>query len=279
LRSEKWEAVASENDKIQVWIWLANPRTAANVERWPETFARMFDRVFGTKHLSWICFYRSSIASLTSLLIACLCFWSLRPALFHPMISLFKSHWLVWACIIVAANVLPDYISLLESRYVLSKMRRGQASSDKIRWAAIVIGLLLADLVITLFLAALASQLASRLWELAYSWILIPQAQKRGSIYAALARLQYAVNSAVLTPLLGGRSWFWIYPALFTSIWLWLYASAGFLLIAARRVDVGFRWFNRHFDIEHKPLSAIGFVAGALVALVYWVAVVVVRVL
>jgi hypothetical protein len=58
--------------------------------------------------------------------------------------------------------------------------------------------------------------------------------------------------------------------AFITSIWLWLYAGAGFLLIAARRLDIGFRCFNRHFDIEHKPLSAIGLVAGGLVALVWW---------
>jgi len=69
-----------------------------------------------------------------------------------------------------------------------------------------------------------------------------------------------------------------LYPAFFTSIWLWLYAGSGFLLKAARRFDVGFDWFNRKFDIEKKPLQSIGLVAGALVALVYWMAVVVSRV-
>jgi hypothetical protein len=54
------------------------------------------------------------------------------------------------------------------------------------------------------------------------------------------------------------------------SIWLWLYAGSGFLLKAARRFDIGFDWFNRRFDIEKKPLSAIGLVAGALVAILYW---------
>jgi hypothetical protein len=57
-------------------------------------------------------------------------------------------------------------------------------------------------------------------------------------------------------------------PACFKSIWLWLYAGSGFLLKAARRVDIGFDWFNRHFDIEKKPLQSIGLVAGAIVAVV-----------
>ena len=58
-----------------------------------------------------------------------------------------------------------------------------------------------------------------------------------------------------------------------------LYAGSGFLLKAARRFDIGFDWFNRRFDIEKKPLQSIGLVAGALVAVVYWTAVVVRRVL
>ena len=51
-----------------------------------------------------------------------------------------------------------------------------------------------------------------------------------------------------------------------------------FFFKAARRFDIGFDWFNCKFDIEKKPLSAIGLVAGALVALCYWGVVIVSRV-
>ncbi len=67
------------------------------------------------------------------------------------------------------------------------------------------------------------------------------------------------------------------YPVFFTSIWLWLYAASGFILKAAHRFDIGFDWFNRTFDIEKKPLQSIGLVAGAIVAVGYWSAVVVSR--
>jgi hypothetical protein len=63
-----------------------------------------------------------------------------------------------------------------------------------------------------------------------------------------------------------------------SSFWLWLYGVAGFLLIVARRFDIGFDWFNRKFDIEKKPLQSIGLVAGALVAIVYWATVIVGRI-
>jgi hypothetical protein len=69
-----------------------------------------------------------------------------------------------------------------------------------------------------------------------------------------------------------------LFPALVSRTWLWLYVGSGFLLKAARRFDVGFDWLNRKFDLEKKPLQAIALVAGALVALVYWGAMIVSRV-
>jgi hypothetical protein len=59
---------------------------------------------------------------------------------------------------------------------------------------------------------------------------------------------------------------------------LLLYLVSAQTLKAARRFDIGFDWFNRKFDIEKKPLQSIGLVAGALVAVAYWAAVIVGRV-
>jgi hypothetical protein len=47
-------------------------------------------------------------------------------------------------------------------------------------------------------------------------------------------------------------------PALIVSIWMWLPTVSGLLLKAARHLDIGFQWFNSHFDIEKKPLQSIG---------------------
>ena len=56
------------------------------------------------------------------------------------------------------------------------------------------------------------------------------------------------------------------------------YAGAGFILKSAQRFDVSFGWFISKADIEKKPLQSIGLVAGALVAVLYWAAVIVGRV-
>lgn len=61
---ERVEALLTDSTKFEVAVWLVGRKTLGEkVEPWPRTFARVFDRVFGTKHLSWSCFWRSCVAS------------------------------------------------------------------------------------------------------------------------------------------------------------------------------------------------------------------------
>jgi hypothetical protein len=53
--------------KIQIWMWLAGTKTVEKVERWPETFVTVFERIFGTEPLSWTCFRRSALATIINL--------------------------------------------------------------------------------------------------------------------------------------------------------------------------------------------------------------------
>jgi len=63
---ERVEAVLNEDTKLEIAVWLLGVRIDQKVEQWPDTFARVFDRVFGAKHLSWKCFGRSCVATLIS---------------------------------------------------------------------------------------------------------------------------------------------------------------------------------------------------------------------
>src|ERR1035441_7523275 len=57
---ERVEAVLTDNTKLEIAVWLlGRKKVGPKVEPWPETFAKVFDRVFGTKHLSWKCFWAS----------------------------------------------------------------------------------------------------------------------------------------------------------------------------------------------------------------------------
>ena len=57
------EEKLSDDTKLEIAVWLLGVKIEQKAEPWPETFARVFDRVFGTKHLSWKCFWRSCLAS------------------------------------------------------------------------------------------------------------------------------------------------------------------------------------------------------------------------
>src|ERR1035437_7604901 len=61
---ERVEAVLKDDTKREIAVWLlGRKKVGPKVQPWPDTFAKVFDRVFGTKHLSLKCFLRSYCAS------------------------------------------------------------------------------------------------------------------------------------------------------------------------------------------------------------------------
>jgi hypothetical protein len=264
------ESVLKDDTKLEIAIWLLGVKVGQKLEPWPETFAKVFDRVFGKKHLSWKCFLRSCAASYALgavVIVLSLLRWREYFALRDPLV------WLAFIALSLINAAIPDYVSLLETRYVLKAMKR-------VRFGAVWGLLICLDLAITFALGLFG----------AYATIYVCARSHSVLLFRLLVRLPHsgvAVLALIYHTSFGGhRNLLWdllwhtpymVFPAFFTSIWLWLYAGSGFLLKAARRFDIGFDWFNRKFDIEKKPLQSIGLVAGALVAVVYWAVVIVGR--
>jgi len=262
---ERVEAVLNENTKLEIAVWLLGVKVGQKVEPWPDTFAKVFDRVFGTKHLSWKCFWRSFLASCAALCLTLLfTSWNRNLNWYVAKNIVLEAHlWL--PLVVLIANAIPDYVSLLETRLLLGFISRSPSTLDRI-W------ILTGDLIFTLYIAlvcvtyGLSTVLASTSNGLAVGALFNPDILLRAFKPSELILSLRLLNEPGVASL-------WFYPAFFTSIWLWLYAGSGFILKAARRFDIGFDWFNRKFDIEKKPLQSIGLVAGALVAIVYWAAV------
>lgn len=283
---ERVESVLNENTKLEVAVWLlGRKKLSPTFQNWPDTFAKVFDRVFGKKHLSWKCFGRSCMASFVSMLVLFVLDALFRPGLPVPVElsatykpSIFSI--LAWTPKLIppllltsiVANFLPDYFSLLETRWILKAMR----SSTGMMW----IVMLGADLLVTIVIALIAASVGLFM----YSVVSVGRTFEISGKVLVFTFSHALIGPRGLWPpwwiryLVSQNGILWIYPAFFTSIWLWLYVGSGFLLKAARRFDIGFDWFNPHFDIERKPLQSIGLVAGALVAVVYWAAVVVSRI-
>jgi hypothetical protein len=264
----------STNREIARWLkvkTLESTIIANEAITWPDTFAKMFDRVFGSRHLSWRCFFRSSIASWASLaivLIGAFTFGSAPLRSLGPTLKLTQSIIVVSILYGLLFNVLPDFLSLLESRLVLFLMKQAKSG-------LVILGLLILDLYITAVIATFTALIGLEtlaLSEAKKQWLNpILMGDRGDDLWFALTRPFHPLRRYTLPVVL------WYVPAFFTSVWLWLYAGSGFVLKALRRFDLGFEWFNRRFDVDKKPVQAIGVIAGSFVALVCWVVVVIVH--
>src|ERR1700721_2657311 len=67
---ERVEAVLTDQTKLEIAVWLLDRKKfSPTFQSWPDTFAKIFDRVFGETHLSWRCFVHSCLATLTACII------------------------------------------------------------------------------------------------------------------------------------------------------------------------------------------------------------------
>lgn len=251
------ESVLTDDTKLEIAVWLLGVKTAGKVRGWPDTFAKVFDRVFGKKHLSWQCFGRSCIASYT---LACVGLWvsSLRISfsVYPTSLPIAAAVLAVWVFFV---NIWPDFGSLLKARLILRHM---VTTYSMTLWGV--------GLVTDFALSMLIAWAGTIPLEIMLK-VLFPATGVGGGEPLYAFDIHLFLRTAQNFPFL-------VLPTLFFSIWLWLYAGSGFVLKSARRFDIGFQWFNRRFDVEKKPLQSIGLVAGALVALIYWAAVIVNRI-
>jgi hypothetical protein len=141
------DSILTEMAKFEIAVWLVGLNSAQYFHSWPDTFAKVFDRVFGKKHLSWGCFGRSCLATLTACII---CSVGLS-AYIHPVYVPFpgepsRNPSVLEAPLlgVIAAVFLCvfDYVSLLETRFALGLLRRWSS------WYIVLI-VLVADVFVT----------------------------------------------------------------------------------------------------------------------------------
>ena len=271
---ERVEAVLNEDTKLEIAVWLLRVKVGEKVDQWPDTFGQVFDRVFGKRHFSLTCLGRSLAASVIISLL-----WAPAYALYSSFGIFSRSEAfrftvqfsVLLIVVSLLINALPDYCSLGATRIVLSAMQRTKRAA---MWGI----LLVVDLFATLITTFLTTELWFHVSHYFTEQFGIGRPVTPGLIYKWLDARSFAMIEFNLDHSNALGFLMFLLPSIFTAIWLWLYAASGFLLKASRRFDIGFQWFNRKFDIEKKPLQSIGLVAGALVAVIYWAAVIVNRI-
>ena len=256
---DRAETVAAGDTKTAVSRWLTNLNLTSRLANWPAAFAAIFDHVFGEDHLSWRCFYRSCIASVVSVAIVTLIWGALRP---EEIMLLIRSHvlsfelWLFFS-FAIAFNVIPDYFSLLESRYVI----RWMATRSSILW---ILVFLIIDFAATLAIFLMVPGVA------VVAVIVLAKGFTFSAIEQLLEMFWRGLEQASLHS--GGAGFplgIFFYSTFFTSVWVWLYAVSGTGIRLLGRLGVGISSLKKLLDIEEKPIRSLGFVSMLLVTVVF----------
>jgi serine/threonine protein kinase len=255
------EKLMSGESRAQVTDWLLRENFADRPANWPSTFVDLFDAVFTENHLSWTCFRRSA---LTSMLVLSVLFAGFSG---FGLITL-PTSLLGWAEITallgipIALNVVIDYISLFETRWVLGRM----SASDRIpvHVMYLVVDLVLTALCIILPVSILQvfglglmtefSMWSSAFWYQLYSAIL-----NMTELFVTFTGEYLGEIPRVMSVML--------LSTLFTSVWGWLYAGAGLILRITHPVLASLDWLKRHLNVETHPVHAMGMLLVFLTSL------------
>ena len=155
------------------------------------------------------------------------------------------------AWIVFALNVLPDYLSLLETRWA-------------IRWIG-ASGRVLVVVAIDALLTAIIS--AAGFLAHNFGWAVIMQ---NTPISEALP-LSLALEVVRAMPTVFWAGGFlgpavFFYSAFLTSVWLWLYAASVGLSRVLLRMNNGVGYLLRVTDVEKQPFRSMGFVSVIIVS-------------
>lgn len=210
--------------------FIANPESDSN---WASVFIYLFDGIFGEKHLSPRCFFVSAAFSLVSVAII----WSFLGG--YDTLSVRIGNEVSLGAIIPIAlvvNVLADYLSLLQTRWMI-----GKASEVRRFW---IHGLIIfAD-----FLAT-----AAIIWIAIWLFIRSPFYYGKVDEFASVIGV-FSTFSVLF------------FSTFLTSVWSWIFFVSTWLLRAARFLSE--KWI---FDFHNWPsvgLSSLIFIISFLTAII-----------
>lgn len=217
-----------KKDSLTLWLWGEYEST------WSHQFCNLFDAVFGARHLSWRCFVRSSIASG----VAVLALYFFLAGVLNVMDERVSDTLVqgetgdiaLWQVVAIGAlvNVIPDYVSLFETRWLLKRFER-------VRSVAGQLAVLAADAVFTG----------------AIIWVAINAFQ--------VARGETLLSAVDMLALFSVFSLFF-YSTFLTSIWAWLYCLSTWFMRVFSRTPL-----KDILPLDKEPVRQIALVGSVIV--------------
>ncbi|MFM1813309.1 MAG: hypothetical protein RLZ98_4 [Pseudomonadota bacterium] len=215
-----------------------------------EGFNNMFEAVFGQRHWSWKCFWRSAVASTVALtaLVAILDYTTDLSSK-STLLAIFDASYLritMFAVCLLLSNILGDYVSLWETRFFL----RMAAARP---WLLVPILILDAVLTPAIFAAATAAVVFVVMGLVDYL-----------KIFGNLPSLGWDGLGNFFTLLLASTA-----TAYITSVWLWLaliFTPIARFLLWSRRT--GLTFVGRVLDAQRRPFTALGYVMALMILII-----------
>jgi hypothetical protein len=168
----------------------------------------------------------------------------------------------------IFANIVPDYISLLETRYVLRLLMRSQ---DIVRTAGLLIADVIASFAIFYFVSIGGAVVFFVLWSpTAYPPAAAPRLYMDWvvGLIALLPEFLWLDNPDSLDREAVGV---FFYSTFWTSVWLWIFGLSQVAIRAAARLNPILKIVRYLLPIEERPFRSIGVVAASLATLGYWI--------
>jgi hypothetical protein len=252
----------SAEAKLSIARWLQGLDPVGRIRNWPTSFAAFFDSVFGSKHLSIQCLLRSTAASFVATAVLLLLWTALRPGESSEFWTQRGLEGLsVFITITILLNLAADYVSLLETRFILGRM----ASMDSANGYSMHLSVdaILTLLVWLLFFTGLPLT-AGALLIPAFADALTYLRVEIWGVSSVGGGVGSGVTVRDILTLRAGPSAMpvgvWFYSTFLTSLWIWLYALSGTLTRMSPRLANRLDWARSVLNVDEDPIRALGFV-------------------
>lgn len=222
----------SEDANAGLTLWLKGDFEST----WSENFCKLFDVFFGEKHLSWKCFFRSAIASVIAVGLLYFLYTSVLGVLGVKGSRAQGDYSFVQLILFGAAiNIIPDYLSLFETRWLLKRFEKVQSFWGQL--AVLIVDLIFSGAII--WLGINAFELAQVIWG-----------KGHGTFEAITVVEMFALFSLYSI---------FFYSTFLTSVWAWIYClSSWFMRIFSRSP------LKVILNVDKKPTTQIALVGSAL---------------
>lgn len=246
---DKADSVIKTETKKEISNWLLNKEEVINMAKFSIIFSKVFDSIFGEKHFSFKCFGKSSLIS-TSVVILLL-LWGLFFVTGIDNVVIDEERFLELIFLTFFINNIGDYISLLETRYLLKFMEN----------KSIITQLLI--IFFDLFLTTCICYVGINFTLITLSLIFLSHIEfwsPNQFILDLYYRFLMEEKDSTL--------FIWIGTTYLTSIWSILFFFSSLIIKGFNFANKILRYFGNFFDLIKNPIRSLGFVTMILVSIV-----------